>query len=358
MPIQTTDCTRRDALRLGSLGLAAGVLGVPLGGCASSSRRGEMPTRNPMHRVARIAHFSDTHIQPELDAARGVAAALRHAQNDTDPPSLLITGGDLVMDAYAQPAERTREVFDLFTSVLRQECTIPVLHTLGNHDIWGWDRAKSGLTGNEALYGKAYALDRLGMASAYHATDTGTDGAGGWRVIVLDSIRPSREPGSVGYECFLDEAQLDWLTRTLEQTPKERWVLVVSHAPIVSASALVFKESPDGLRAATNLMHADAHRLHSLFRRHPNVRLALSGHMHEVDRTEHAGMTYICGGAVSGGWWKGPNKGCAEGYGVVDLFSDGTFAYAYREYGWQASATTPAQTRSAMHGAAPSVVRT
>jgi hypothetical protein len=54
-----------------------------------------------------------------------------------------------------------------------------------------------------------------------------------------------------------------------------------------------------------------------------------------VDRAEYNGVTYICDGAVCGAWWKGNHAECDEGYGVFDLFDDGTFAHRYITYGWQ-----------------------
>jgi Icc protein len=47
-------------------------------------------------------------------------------------------------------------------------------------------------------------------------------------------------------------------------------------------------------------------------------------------------VTYICDGAVSGAWWKGRNHECDEGYGLINLYDDGTFDHAYQTYGWLA----------------------
>ena len=79
----------------------------------------------------------------------------------------------------------------------------------------------------------------------------------------------------------------------------------------------------------------DAKKLLELFRKHRCVRLAVSGHIHKLDRCEFEGVTYVCDGAVSGAWWKGPGKRCDEGYGVFDLFSDGSFEHTYHTYGWK-----------------------
>jgi Icc protein len=45
-------------------------------------------------------------------------------------------------------------------------------------------------------------------------------------------------------------------------------------------------------------------------------------------------VTFICDGAVSGGWWKGPNEDVQEGFGIIDLKPDGGFAHQYFDYGW------------------------
>ncbi len=82
-------------------------------------------------------------------------------------------------------------------------------------------------------------------------------------------------------------------------------------------------------------MHTDVARLRELFWKHPNVKLCLSGHLHLRERVEYNGVTYLCNGAVSGGWWKGDHQQTKAGYAVIDLFADGTFEDQYLPYGWQ-----------------------
>jgi hypothetical protein len=48
------------------------------------------------------------------------------------------------------------------------------------------------------------------------------------------------------------------------------------------------------------------------------------------------GMHFICDGAVSGNWWGGSFQDVPEGYGLFDLFSNGTFEHQYVTYGWKA----------------------
>ena len=56
-----------------------------------------------------------------------------------------------------------------------------------------------------------------------------------------------------------------------------------------------------------------------------------------IERIDLDGVSYICDGAVSGAWWKGAKERCPEGYGVFDLFDDGTFKHEYVAYGWKAA---------------------
>jgi 3',5'-cyclic AMP phosphodiesterase CpdA len=82
-------------------------------------------------------------------------------------------------------------------------------------------------------------------------------------------------------------------------------------------------------------MHVDADAIRKLFERHGNVRLALSGHMHMVDRVDFRGTTYLCNGAVSGGWWAGKYHDFDCCYAVVDLFADGSFERQIIATGWE-----------------------
>lgn len=281
----------------------------------------------PRRRVLRIAHLTDIHVQPERGAAEGMARALHHAQSLADPPELILNGGDIVGDCLAADAARARAQWDLCRRVLRDACSTPIVHCIGNHDVWGWD-SRSGAAGDEPRFGHGWAMDALGLASRYHAFERA-----GWRFIVLDST--FRVPGD--YTARLDDEQFDWLASQLAATPATRPVLVLSHIPILCACAFFdgSNEQSGDWRVPGAWMHIDARRIKDLFSQHPNVRLGLSGHIHLVDRVDYLGVTYLCNGAVCGGWWKGPCQEFEPGYGLIDLYDDGTFEHDYVTYGWQ-----------------------
>jgi 3',5'-cyclic AMP phosphodiesterase CpdA len=225
-----------------------------------------------------------------------------------------------------------KSLWELWQSVLKTDNAIPLEHTLGNHDIWGWNKKKAKTTGTEAGYGKAWACQMFGREKTYKSLDKN-----GWHIVILDSIQPQGEESYIGR---LDDEQFEWLEADLRNTPAATPILVVSHIPIFSVC--VFNDDPkknndpNNWRVPGAAMHADAHRIRKLFLQHPNIKLCISGHIHQRDRVEFDDVTYICDGAVSGAWWKGRNAECDEGYGLNNLYSDGTIEHAYQTYGWVA----------------------
>jgi len=327
----TRNISRREWLGSAAAATAAVALGPKAFG--QETPTGEtariLDVARPRKRVLRLAHLTDLHVQPELAAEKGMVACLHHVQSLEDPPTLLLTGGDSVMDVMAHDAARAAVQAEIWRRVLKNECSLPVRSCIGNHDVWGWTREESKTAGNEPLWGKQWGEDLLGLSNRYYHFDTA-----GWRFIVLDSTFPK---GS-GYTARLDDEQFDWLFGTLAETPRSMPVLVLSHIPILSAAA--FFDGKNEEKADWNVpgawMHIDARRIKDLFLKHPNVKLCLSGHLHLVDQVLYNGVTYCCNGAVCGAWWEGSYQECAEGYALVDLFDDGSLENRYVTFGWQA----------------------
>jgi Icc protein len=283
-------------------------------------------------RALRVAHHTDIHVQPERRARDGMIACLHHVQQQRDKPDLIVTGGDSIMDSFAADDARTKLQWDLWTSVLKNECSTPVRSCIGNHDVWGWAKSKSKTTGDEPSWGKKRAIEMLRIEDRYY-----TFSQAGWRFIILDSTQ-LRPDGGDGYTAHLDEPQFDWLSQTLGDTPADTPVFIVSHIPILSTTPILWAKYERGNFPVTCwLMHSDHVRLKDLFADHPNVKLCLSGHTHLVDRVDYNGVSYLCNGAVSGNWWKGRHKDCDEGYTLLDLYDDGSFDHQYVKYGWKAN---------------------
>jgi 3',5'-cyclic AMP phosphodiesterase CpdA len=327
MPTRDTSINRRRFLSAAGATIAgAGLLGL-----RGSLTRAAEPASSARTRALRVGHLTDVHVQPERNATTGMAAALRHVQSQADPPQLLLTGGDSIMDALAVSRERAQQQWKLWKQVLKDESSLGVESCIGNHDVWGWNRADSHTTGDEPQWGKRWALDEFGIPERYRSFDKA-----GWHFVILDSIHPDQE---MVYQGRLDDQQFDWLAADLAATDQQTPVLVLSHIPILTVAGIEFHDSlAEDPRRSRMLSHQDAKRIVDLFKQHANVKLCLSGHLHLAERIEYAGVTYACSGAVSGNWWKGQHHGTEEGYALVDLYNDGTFDWQYVDYGWKVEA--------------------
>ncbi|HAY14813.1 MAG TPA: metallophosphoesterase [Fimbriimonadaceae bacterium] len=313
-----TKSTRRELLAAGGA----------LGGSILASRvMGTWPGNQDAapNRVLRIAHLTDIHVQPERKGGEGMAHAFEIVNDLKDKPDLILTGGDLIMDSFGADKARAKVQWDLFDSVIRNHNGLPVRHCLGNHDYWN---GAGGGGKNDPMFGWNWAQDVLKLDAPYYAFRQA-----GWQFIVLQSTMPL-EAG--GYTAKLDDAQFEWLADTLEQTPREMPVLVLSHIPILSICATLAGDTEKTGNWVTpgSWMHIDARKIKDLFHKHPNVKVCLSGHEHLVDDVEYLDVTYVCNGAVSGGWWGGNFMEFGPGYALVDLYEDGTFRNEFIPSGW------------------------
>ena len=270
-----------------------------------------------------LAFISDIHIKPSEVAEAGMKKALNHLNQLNEQPDLIINGGDSIMDALAADKQKTQIQWDLFNKILAAENKLPVKHCIGNHDIWGWQLKEDVKT--DALYGKAWWLQQTGNTKTYYSF-THKD----WHFIFLDSVQENNG----GYIALLDNEQFDWLENELNIN-KEKFICIVSHIPIISfCSAMFFKDMlPNGdWKLSRALLHTDARRIKDLFKKHPNIKTCLSGHIHLQDEVNYLGIKYYCNGAISGNWWNGSFQDFAPAYALFDFYSDGTVERKIVEY--------------------------
>ncbi len=108
------------------LGSSASVLGVLAAGGCNIVASNKVDTTKPSHRsdrkrTLRFAHMTDIHLNDERNAAKGFRAALTHIHDLDDPPELIVTGGDLIMDSLGTSVGRAHEQWDLFNTTLKQK---------------------------------------------------------------------------------------------------------------------------------------------------------------------------------------------------------------------------------------------
>ncbi|MET3128362.1 3',5'-cyclic AMP phosphodiesterase CpdA [Arcicella rosea] len=270
--------------------------------------------------VLRVAHLTDVHLKNELDAPAKFAKCLHHVQQQSPKVDFILNGGDIVFDMNKENLSNINSQWKLLEDIIKAESSIPAHYCLGNHDVW-WSENNKG----QAVYGKQYTLDKLSLAKPYYSVEKN-----GWKFIILDSVH--LDVDNTWYIGKLGDEQFAWLENELKNTNPSTPILVLSHIPILTATLMIKEKVGNRWEMLGGDMHTDTAKIINLFYQHPNVKVCLSGHVHLRDKVEYNNVTYICNGAVSGAWWKGNNKQTAPGYGLLDLYADGSFDEKYVNY--------------------------
>jgi 3',5'-cyclic AMP phosphodiesterase CpdA len=269
------------------------------------------------------AFITDIHIKPSDIAEAGMKKALQNVNAVKPQPDFIINGGDSIMDALAADKAKTQLQWDLFNSIMQAENKLPIKHCIGNHDIWAWqlkDDVKA-----DALYGKAWWLQQTGNTKTYYSFTHNN-----WHFIVLDSVQENKG----GYIALLDDDQFAWLENELEANT-EKMICIISHIPIISfCSAMFFNEmlANGDWKLSRALLHTDARKIKALFKKYPNIKTCLSGHIHLQDEVNYLGIKYYCNGAISGNWWSGSFQDFAPAYALFDFYTDGTVGRKMVQY--------------------------
>lgn len=248
--------------------------------------------------------FTDTHLQPELNAAKGCDMAFR-SMRGISHADFAIQGGDHVFDTLAVPKARSLALWDLYDKT-EQDLSLKVYHAIGNHDVLGVKTA-SGVDPSDPAFGKKFFRDHIGKT--YYSFDHK-----GVHFVVLDSVQitPDRD-----YEGRIDAEQLQWLRTDLQGLSAGTPVIVATHIPLVTATDAYLPRDP-APHAHFQLSVLNSSEVLPLFEGH-NVLAVLQGHTHVQERVDWHGVPYITGGAVSGNWWRGTRLGTHEGYMVVSV---------------------------------------
>ena len=262
--------------------------------------------------------ITDTHIQPELNAAQGCDQCFKQARRIKS--DFVIQGGDHVFDSLAVGRERATSLFDLYDRT-EQDLGMKTYHTIGNHDCFGVYPA-SGVAPADPLYGKKIFEDRFGKL--YYSFDHK-----GVHFIVLDSIGITEDRA---YEGRIDPAQLAWLATDLNGLPAGTPIVVSLHIPLVTA----FDSYVPAATAPAKhhgLSVANAYQVIALFEGR-NVLGVLQGHNHINETVVWKGVPYITSGAVCGNWWHGVRMGTPEGFTVARI-ENGKLSTRYETYGFE-----------------------
>ena len=295
---------------------AAGAAGLVQAAMPVAMAQPKGPVRR--HDAFSFLFVTDTHLQPELDAAKGCAMAFARAR--AAGGDFAIQGGDHVFDALGVPRLRADRLVSLYART-EQDLGMAVHHTIGNHDCFGVYPA-SGVAPTDPLYGKKFFEDHFGRL--YYSFDHR-----GVHIVVLDSIGITADRD---YEGRIDADQLAWLAGDLRAQPAGMPIVLVSHIPIVTAYDSYAPPSLPAPRHRKNSV-VNNQDVIALLDGH-NVLGVLQGHTHVNETVWWRGVPYVTCGSVSGNWWHGTHLGTPEGFTVVRVENNRLYA-RYVTYGFR-----------------------
>lgn len=307
--------------------ITTGILsGIGLAAAHHASARSKSKKRS-----LRIVHVTDTHMYPDQVPEKGIANLVNELNNLEDKPDFVIHTGDHIMDALNRTRDETEAQWEIWKRVFRNKLNHDLYNCLGNHDVWGW--ALNDTTAkNDPLYGKTWAKEYLEIDNTWYSFERNE-----WKFICLDSVSPGDKDRS--YKAELGNQQFKWLKNELEQTSSETPVVIASHIPILSASAYFDgdNEKSGNWNVPGAWMHLDARKIKDLFYKHPNVKGAISGHIHLADYTKYLNVGYYCNGAACGNWWKGSYQEFPPAYALIDFYEDGSIETELIPFNWNLS---------------------
>ncbi|HTF22121.1 MAG TPA: metallophosphoesterase [Chryseolinea sp.] len=275
------------------------------------------------NRALRIVQISDVHLDTREIAGKNFIRVLTDINAMKDKPDLIINTGDSVFRSDGMTFEDAEKQWNLLARLLKENNRIPIRSCIGNHDVWFGPDAKTDESyKTHKHYHKNWVLEVLALPDRYHSSEMN-----GWQFIALDSINLD--------EYSIDKGQFSWLEKELDRIPPKRPICIFSHVSILSVIPLMRglkEEKLEDIRYPASRQHRDALQLKNLFYKHPNVKLCLSGHTHQIDQVNFIGVQYFTGGTVSGNWW-GDHRDSVifeefpPAYTLIDLFADGMVSY-------------------------------
>jgi 3',5'-cyclic AMP phosphodiesterase CpdA len=264
-----------------------------------------------------IVFLSDIHLQPGENAVEGFSQALDSI--NLLNPDFIITGGDLIMDALGQSFGRADSLYNLYSEVIKKSKS-PVYNTMGNHEIYGIYES-SGANPGDPEYGELMFEKRIGKP--YYSFEHK-----GWKFMIINSIEDTKKGRYIGQ---VDTAQISWIKSELKMTSPATPVVLSTHIPFITANTQKYEGST--LPNDSSTVVYNSKEVLDLFNGY-NLKLVLQGHLHTVEDIYIDGTHFITGGAISGGWWKGPNRGFEEGFVYIN-FEVNDFKWRYVDYGWE-----------------------
>ena len=300
---------------------------VFLGGLAAGGALGAWPVlartswsiRGSERGALRLVFYTDIHARTEPDIRTALAMAADAI--NVRSPDIVLCGGDLIAGGFRSTAEAVAPRWDAYMTMAG---AIAGEHhaVIGNHDLV----AARPRDGSAAAPDPRLAFrQRLGLERTYGAVE-----ALGYHFLLLDSLRITGD--EYEYHGVVSPEQIEWMRSQLSRIPRDAPVVLVSHMPLLTG---FFSASKGGtFQAPPDKVVVNNAEVLALFAER-NLVMVLQGHLHVTELLQWRGTTFLTGGAISGGWWRGRHFGTGEGFCAITLRPD-RIDWDYIGYGWAA----------------------
>ena len=237
-------------------------------------------TRAPAAASFTFIHASDTH----LDSASLPRMRRLQALVDSIKPDFVLITGDLVRDALRVSADVATARYEMFRAE-RGRISRPVWNVPGNHEIFGIERTKSGVSADHPLYARR-------MYRHYLGPDYYSFNYGGVHFVGLNS----EDYDDQSYYGHIDSAQVAWLKQDLTFVPPTMPVVTFNHIPFYTAVLTINGYDEDSVAPTIisvggkkSFRHSisNAGEVLEILRTH-RFPLALGGHMHVRETLRYA----------------------------------------------------------------------
>jgi Icc protein len=310
--------------------------------------------KHPWSESLSFLFFTDSHVTPaeKFNAVAGMKAAVAH-MNRQDA-ALVISGGDLIMDALHACEREARGQFALYEELV-STLRMPLFNAIGNHELYGLYLEGVGedscvVEEEDPLYGVGLYRELLGPD--YYSFNYGP-----YHFVVLNTMGFTKVHNSKGdtvrvYYGTVDSLQLDWVRKDVQMVSDEMPIILVGHIPFLTATHAFegysdyqvinyLLDDPEASSYAHVVSNASQVINEVLAGR--RVILALAGHHHNHEVIHWAdsqhNATFVLGGSICGQWWQGDRRiagsSWPEGYVLVHLKDGRLEDLEYISFNWE-----------------------
>jgi Icc protein len=299
--------------------------------------------------------FTDAHVTPQekFNAVAGMKAAVAH-MNGQQRVDLVISGGDLIMDALRACEPESRQQYLLYRKLIAN-LDFPLFNAIGNHELFGV--YLDGVGDDPCIVQEDDDLYGVGLYREYLGPDYYSFNWGRYHFMVLNTISLTRVLNDDGdtvrvYYGNVAADQIAWMKKDLTHVSPETPIILIGHIPFMTAAhtfegfneyqTINYDLNDPTASSYTHVVSNAAQVINEVLAEHRFI-LALAGHHHHHEEirwadSQHDAL-FVTGGSICGQWWQGDRRIAGstwpEGYLLVRLKDGKVDDLEYISFDWK-----------------------